>query len=134
MRTVACEKSNYVCMALNGNAFSLISPPQFELVLSLNTCWLALRVLFEATLETSVRNPRAIPYSSYQFGRWDEKMHSQTELDRPTFSSEELGGYVWRESCRALKDGTGGLYQEAIPQKMDEPQPFEIEVWVMQAK
>ncbi len=61
-------------------------------------------------------------------------MHSQTELDRPTFSREELGGYVWRESCRALEDGTEDLYHEAISQRMNELQPFEVEVWVMQAK
>ena len=61
-------------------------------------------------------------------------MHSLTEFDRPTFSSEDLGGYAWRKSCRALKDGTGGVYREAISQRVNELQPFEFEVWVMQAK
>ncbi len=54
-------------------------------------------------------------------------MHSQTELDRPTFSREELGGYVWRESCRPLKDGTDGFYHEAITQRVNELQPFKVE-------
>src|SRR6266516_4044862 len=58
-----------------------------------------------------------------------EKVHSQTELDRPTFSREELGGYVWRESCRALEDGTEDLYHEAISQRMNELQSSKYVPW-----
>ncbi len=118
-------------MALNDNTFSWISQPLFELELRLNTRWLALKVLFEATLETSFRNPRVIPYSSYQFRRWDEKMHSQTELDMLIFFSDKIGWYNWRESCRALKDETDYLSRKRIAQNVNGLKLFKVQARII---
>ncbi len=61
----------------------------------------------------------------FVLSRRADKMNSQTELDRPTFPSDEIGCYVSRESCRALKDGIDGINHGTTARKMNELQPPE---------